>query len=248
MSSVDLSRAGTKEAHPTRHGLFVPPGAADTLRPRPNENEPMESASIERRLAAILAADVVGYSRLMEVDEDGHACAPQDASARADRPGHRQEPRPHHQDHRRRHAGRVPERHRRGPMRGGDPAPHGAAQCRRLACPQHRVPHRHQSRRRHRRGRRHFRRRRQRRGAAGRRWRSRAASACRRAVRDQVGDRLDVGFEDLGEQSVKNISAADPRLPRAARQRDGGRARSAPAVPQKAAGASRRSPCCPSST
>lgn len=26
------------------------------------------------------------------------------------------------------------------------------------------------------------------------------------AVRDQVGDRLDVGFEDLGEQSVKNIS------------------------------------------
>jgi adenylate cyclase len=27
--------------------------------------------SYERRLAAILAADVVGYSRLMEVDEDG---------------------------------------------------------------------------------------------------------------------------------------------------------------------------------
>ena len=26
------------------------------------------------------------------------------------------------------------------------------------------------------------------------------------AVRDQVGDRLDVGFEDLGEQTVKNIS------------------------------------------
>ncbi|MGK9231698.1 adenylate/guanylate cyclase domain-containing protein [Inquilinus limosus] len=26
------------------------------------------------------------------------------------------------------------------------------------------------------------------------------------AVRDQVGDRLDIGFEDLGEQSVKNIS------------------------------------------
>lgn len=31
----------------------------------------MEAASVERRLAAILAADVVGYSRLMEVDEAG---------------------------------------------------------------------------------------------------------------------------------------------------------------------------------
>src|ERR687890_1977411 len=31
----------------------------------------MEASSVERRLAAILAADVVGYSRLMEVDESG---------------------------------------------------------------------------------------------------------------------------------------------------------------------------------
>jgi adenylate cyclase len=31
----------------------------------------MEEASVERRLAAVLAADVVGYSRLMEVDEAG---------------------------------------------------------------------------------------------------------------------------------------------------------------------------------
>src|SRR5215471_7818378 len=31
----------------------------------------MEAPSVERRLAAILAADVVGYSRLMEVDEAG---------------------------------------------------------------------------------------------------------------------------------------------------------------------------------
>ena len=30
-----------------------------------------ETTSVERRLAAILAADVVGYSRLMEVDEAG---------------------------------------------------------------------------------------------------------------------------------------------------------------------------------
>src|SRR6516225_3865765 len=31
----------------------------------------MEMAQVERKLAAILAADVVGYSRLMEVDEPG---------------------------------------------------------------------------------------------------------------------------------------------------------------------------------
>ena len=31
----------------------------------------MEERSVERRLAAVLAADVVGYSRLMEVDEAG---------------------------------------------------------------------------------------------------------------------------------------------------------------------------------
>ena len=31
----------------------------------------MEAPGVERRLAAILAADVVGYSRLMEVDEAG---------------------------------------------------------------------------------------------------------------------------------------------------------------------------------
>ncbi len=31
----------------------------------------MEPQDVERRLAAILAADVVGYSRLMEADEPG---------------------------------------------------------------------------------------------------------------------------------------------------------------------------------
>ena len=33
--------------------------------------EPAGSARIERRLAAILAADVAGYSRLMGADEEG---------------------------------------------------------------------------------------------------------------------------------------------------------------------------------
>ena len=36
----------------------------------------MEQPNVERRLAAILAADVVGYSRLMEVGRDRHARAP----------------------------------------------------------------------------------------------------------------------------------------------------------------------------
>src|SRR5215813_7858251 len=37
------------------------------------------------------------------------------------------------------------------------------------------------------------------------RWPSRAASASARS-RDQVRDKLDFGFEDLGEQQVKNIA------------------------------------------
>ena len=35
------------------------------------EDQGVEQADVERRLAAILASDVVGYSRLMEVDEAG---------------------------------------------------------------------------------------------------------------------------------------------------------------------------------
>jgi adenylate cyclase len=38
----------------------------------------MDVASPERRLAAVLAADMVGYSRLMEVDETGTLCASED--------------------------------------------------------------------------------------------------------------------------------------------------------------------------
>jgi adenylate cyclase len=43
--------------------------------------EPAGPARVERRLAAILAADVAGYSRLIEADEEGtlgrlRRCAP----------------------------------------------------------------------------------------------------------------------------------------------------------------------------
>ena len=43
----------------------------------------MASTRTERRLAAILAADVVGYSRLVEQDEAGTLAAIKDAAPRA---------------------------------------------------------------------------------------------------------------------------------------------------------------------
>src|SRR5262245_28171205 len=99
----------------------------------------------ERRLAAVLAADMVGYSRLMEADEAGTLARlkthrlelidPAISAARAD-----------HQDNRRWDVGGVPECHRRGAMRGRNPAPHDAAQRRRRARPLDPVSHRHQPR------------------------------------------------------------------------------------------------------
>ena len=38
----------------------------------------MAEERVQRRLAAILAADVVGYNRMMREDETGDACAAQD--------------------------------------------------------------------------------------------------------------------------------------------------------------------------
>ena len=51
---------------------------------------------VERRLAAILAADMVGYSRLMEADEAGTLGAPQDPPAGANRSRHLETTRAHH--------------------------------------------------------------------------------------------------------------------------------------------------------
>jgi adenylate cyclase len=42
----------------------------------------MTEGRVERRLAAILAADVVGYSRLMEADEEGTLAALKRSDAR----------------------------------------------------------------------------------------------------------------------------------------------------------------------
>ena len=126
----------------------------------------MAEQQITRRLAAILAADVAGYSRMMGAGRGRHACRAAADLERDVQPRRRRAPWPHRQDDGRRRAGRIRQRRRCGRMRRRDPARDGRAQSRGGAAD--RVPHRHQSRRHCHRGRRHFRRRRQRRGAAGR--------------------------------------------------------------------------------
>ena len=205
----------------------------------------METDRVERKLSAILAADVAGYSRLMGVDEEG-------TLRRLN--GHRRE----HFDpciakHRgrivkttgRRAAGRVRQRRRCGALRRRGAGRHGRAQCRRCRRPAARIPHRHQCRRHRRAGRRHFRRRRQHRRAAGRDRRARRhlrlGSACRR----MPPERSALTFEDIGEQALKNIA----RPIRAYRLRpDGDDAARPHRVRHGACPTSRRSPCCRSRT
>ena len=161
---------------------------------------------VERRLAAILAADVAGYSRLMGADEEG---------THERLKAHRRElvdPKI------REHHGRIvkttgdgmlvefAERRRRGALRRRDAAGDGRPQRRDARGPAHQLPHRDQSRRRDRRRRRHLRRRRQHRGAAGgiggagRHLHLAARCATRSATSSPTP------FEDMGEQSVKNIA------------------------------------------
>ena len=101
-----------------------------------------------RKLAAILVADVVGYSRLAGRRRGSHARAASGAAQRSDRSRHRRPSRPDRQAHRRRQHHRVPQRRRRGALRDRGPKRHGRAQCRRAARSAHRIPRRHPSRRR----------------------------------------------------------------------------------------------------
>ena len=93
----------------------------------------MTTARVDRRLAAILAADVAGYSRLMGSDEEGTLGAAEGLPQGAGRSEDRRASRPHRQDHRRRPAGRVRQRRRRGALRRRGAARHGRAQRRRAA-------------------------------------------------------------------------------------------------------------------
>ena len=83
-----------------------------------------------RRLAAILAADVVGYSRLMGEDEAGTAIAVREHRDAA-RPIVAGLGGPHRQDDGRRPAAGIPLRRRRGRVRDRDPEADGRAQRRR---------------------------------------------------------------------------------------------------------------------
>ncbi len=60
----------------------------------------MAEKRVQRRLAAILAADVVGYSRLMREDETGTLAQLEVLRKRGVRSPHRRAQRSHGQDHR----------------------------------------------------------------------------------------------------------------------------------------------------
>ena len=106
----------------------------------------MAEARVERRLAAILAADVAGYSRLMGVDEEGTL-----AALKAYR---RELIDPKIAEHRGRIVkttgdgalGRICKRGRCSALRHGNSARHGGAERRYSRRAADRVSHRHQRR------------------------------------------------------------------------------------------------------
>ena len=143
--------------------------------------EILSGERVERRLAAILAADVAGYSRLMGADEEGTLERLKALRRELLDPKIAEHHGPHRQDHRRRPAGGICQRRRCGALRGRGAAGDARAEHRRRGGQPHRIAHRHQSRRRDRRGRRPLWRRRQHRRT------DRSPGRCRRGVRLQYG-------------------------------------------------------------
>ena len=162
------------------------------------EDAPMAEERIERRLAAILAADVAGYSRLIGRDEEGTLSALRALRRELIDPAIAAHRGPDRQDDRRRHAGRVRQRARRAARCRRGARRDGRAQRRCRARAAHRVPHRHPPGRHRRRGRRHLRRRGQCRGAARRH---------RRAGRDLRLGAGAGGRRRHGSISISRISA-----------------------------------------
>ena len=103
-----------------------------------------------RKLAAILVADVVGYSRLAGADEDRTLSRLRGLRSDLIDPAIAAHHGPRGQAHRRRQHHRVPQRGRRGTLRNRSAERHGRAQRRPAAGTPHRVPYRHSSRRRRR--------------------------------------------------------------------------------------------------
>ena len=166
----------------------------------------MPEDRVDRRLAAIFAGDIAGYSRLMGADEEGTL---------RQLKAHRKElVDPKITEHR----GRIVKTTGDG-MLVEFVSVVDAVRCavdiqrgmveRNAECSggqAHRISHRHQRRR-------HHHRRRTISMATASTWRrgwrrspNRAASWFRAIVHDQVRDKLNFGFEDMGEQTVKNIA------------------------------------------
>ena len=109
----------------------------------------MAEERIARRLAAILAADVVGYSRMMGADEEGTLAAIKAIRRELFHPKVAE------------HHGRIvkttgdgalvefPQRRRCGALRARRATRRRRAQCEHSRGPAHRIPHRHQCRRHH---------------------------------------------------------------------------------------------------
>ena len=163
----------------------------------------MEAPRLERKLVAILAADVAGYSRHMERDEvatlatlSSHRLVVDELIAlrRAD-----------HRHGGRQCGGGIRKHHRSPRLRARDPGIAGRRQRRNSRPTAAAVPHRPQCRRRDGQGRRYFWRRRQHRGPAGEPC-TPGGICISRGVRDHVRKIGRYTFEDLGEQTVKNIA------------------------------------------
>ena len=165
----------------------------------------MAEARVQRRLAAILAADVAGYSRLMGADEEGTLAALKQLRRELADPKIKE------------HRGRIVKTTGDG-LLVEFASVVDAVRCavevqremaaRNTGVPDeqtYRVPHRDQSRRHHQGRPRHY-------GdgvnvAARLEALAEPGGICvNRVVRDQVRDKLDFAFEDAGEQRVKNIA------------------------------------------
>ena len=164
-----------------------------------------EQHGVSRRLAAILAADVAGYSRLMGNDEVG--------TLRALKAHRRELVDPTIA----RHHGRIVKTTGDG-MLVEFRSIVDAVACavavqrgmvgRNATVPRrssHRVSHRHQPRRHSDRRRRHLRRRRKR-GCPARGACEPGGVCISRAANEQIRDKLSLAFADLGERTVKNIA------------------------------------------
>ena len=91
----------------------------------------MSGERVERRLAAIMAGDIAGYSRLMGRDEEGTLRDLKELRASFLHPKIAEHRGRIVKNHGRRRADRVPERRGRGALRGRDPAWDGRARRRR---------------------------------------------------------------------------------------------------------------------